>query len=70
MTKQPPSQVKPHLFVPDPDLAPHPKDIETRGVCLTCHLLGEPGDPRHTLPDVPEQALVASRYEHENGDER
>jgi hypothetical protein len=47
------SQVRPHLFVPDPDV---PADVNGRGACAACHCMGEPGDPRHTLPDVPEQA--------------
>lgn len=41
----------PHLFRADPDLTPHPADLEKRGVCLDCHLLGQPGDARHTLPE-------------------
>lgn len=47
------SSLPPHLFVLDPDLG---ADIKGRGVCATCHLPGEAGDARHTLPDVPEQA--------------
>jgi hypothetical protein len=61
VTKPPKSSVRPHLFVVDPD---------TPGCCLNCRLVGEPGDPRHTLPTVPEQAVVAGRYEHEDGGER
>jgi hypothetical protein len=45
--------VKPHLFVPDPDVPP---DVNGVGACSVCHCMGKPGDPRHTLPDVPEQA--------------
>lgn len=55
------SSVRPHLFVVDPDVP---------GCCARCHLPGVAGDQRHTLPDVPEQAVVAGRYEHEDGDER
>ncbi len=55
MTAKPKSSVKPHLFVVDAD---------TPGCCAQCHLPGEAGDPRHTLPVVPEQAVVAGRYEH------
>jgi hypothetical protein len=43
----------PHVFIADPELLPHPRDIEKRGVCVTCHLLGEPGDAHHAMPDVP-----------------
>jgi hypothetical protein len=53
----------PHPFVPDLNLPPHPADLERRGVCARCHLLGRPGDPHHDVPDVPEQAEVARRYE-------
>lgn len=45
----------PHVFVADPDLPPHPADLERRSVCAVCHLLGEPGDTHHTMPDPPEQ---------------
>jgi len=47
--KPPKSQVKPHLFVPDPDV---PADQNGRQVCR-CGLLGEAGDTRHTMPVVP-----------------
>jgi len=48
------SPVKPHLFVPDPDVPP---DVNGVGACSVCHCMGKPGDPRHTLPDAPpEQA--------------
>lgn len=40
----------PHVFVADPDLRPHPADLERRAVCATCHVLGEPGDARHAMP--------------------
>lgn len=53
---------RPHLFTPDPTVPP---DQNGRGACSTCHCMGEPGDTRHALPDVPEQAVVAARYEHE-----
>lgn len=62
--KQPKSPVKPHLFVPDPEVPADPRDPDGRGACSTCHLIGEPGDPRHTLPPAgPEQAAHVRRYE-------
>ncbi len=68
MTAKSKSKVPPHLFQRDPDLPP---DRNGRYVCRAtgCHLVGEPGDAHHTLPDVPEQATVAARYDHEAGDE-
>jgi hypothetical protein len=62
VTAKPKPTGRPHLFVPDPDV---PADHNGRGACVTCHLGGEPGDAHHQLPDVPEQAVVAARYEHE-----
>ena len=44
----------PHVFVADPDLRPHPADLEKRAVCATCHVLGEPGDARHAKPGQPD----------------
>jgi hypothetical protein len=41
----------PHVFVADPELRPHPADLEQRGVCAICHLVGEPGDAHHTVPE-------------------
>lgn len=59
--KPPKSRVKPHLFVPDPDVP---------GCCGRCHLPGVPGDAHHTLPAAgPEQAEHARRYGHEDGGE-
>jgi hypothetical protein len=52
-------------FISDPDLG---VDHRGRHACATCHLIGEPGDARHTLPDVPAQAVVAGRYEHEEAE--
>jgi hypothetical protein len=49
------------VFTADPDVPP---DHRGRRACV-CGLLGEPGDPHHTLPDVPEQAEVRGRYDHE-----
>lgn len=66
MTKPPPSRVKPHVLSLDPDIPP---DLDGRGTCR-CGLLDLPGDPRHTLPTVPAQAEVASRYEHEDEEGR
>lgn len=48
-----------HLFVPD---------LDAPGCCASCHLPGEPGDAHHQLPVVPEQAVVASWYEVEEGE--
>lgn len=56
---KPASKQRGHLWQEDPD-AP--------GCCRRCHLPGEPGDSHHTLPDVPEQAEVAARYEPDGGD--
>lgn len=53
------------LFTPDPAVPP---DHNGRQACARCGLMGEPGDAHHTLPDVPEQAVVASRYEHEEAE--
>jgi hypothetical protein len=46
----PKSKVRPHLFEPDPEL---PADQNGRRVCLRCHLVGEAGDKRHTIPPAP-----------------
>ena len=40
----------PHVFVADPEL---PADLNGRQVCRRCHLLGQPGDAHHAMPDVP-----------------
>lgn len=53
MTAKAKSKVAPHVFAPDPDL-PH-ATLDGRRVCAACHLVGKPGDDRHTMPDVPEQ---------------
>jgi hypothetical protein len=37
------------IFTPDPDV---PADRNGRRTCL-CHLVGEPGDTHHTLPETP-----------------
>ena len=44
------SRVKPHPFIPDPDVPP---DTNGRGACRTCHLIGEAGDAHHALPEAP-----------------
>lgn len=54
--------VPPHVFAADPDL---PADHTGRHICAVCHLLGRTGDAHHTLPDVPEQADHARRYDRE-----
>jgi hypothetical protein len=53
----------PHVFVADPDLAPHPRDLEQRAVCLTCHLVGQPGDAHHTLPEPVQDAQLRAAGE-------
>lgn len=64
MSRPPASRVRPHPFAPDPDIPP---GMDGRGACASCHLIGEPGDARHTMPVVPEQAEVRRRYDHEEG---
>lgn len=44
---KPKTSVRPHLFVVDPSV---PADMDGRGACAVCHLMGKPGDARHTLP--------------------
>jgi hypothetical protein len=58
------SKIPPHPFQRDPDLPP---DQNGRYVCRApgCHLVGEPDDIHHTMPDVPAQAEHHGRYEHE-----
>lgn len=51
----------PHVFVLDPDV---PADHKGRPYCR-CGVPAIDGDKRHTLPDVPEQAEVRARYDHE-----
>jgi hypothetical protein len=41
------SRVKPHLFVPDPDV---PVDQDGRHYCRDCGVAERDGDQRHTLP--------------------
>jgi hypothetical protein len=52
------TRVPPHVFVADPDLPPHPADLEQRSVCATCHLLGAPGDAHHQLPPAVEDGRM------------
>lgn len=56
---RPRSTVAPHPFTADPDLPP---DQNGRHICAACHLVGEPNDPRHTMPDVPAHAEHLRRY--------
>ena len=37
------STVRPHPFIPDPDVPADPRDPDGRGACGSCHLIGEPG---------------------------
>jgi hypothetical protein len=52
MSRSPKSHVRPHALALDPDVPP---DLDGRGTCR-CGLIDIPGDLRHTLPTVPEQA--------------
>lgn len=47
---KPSTGVPPHPFVTDPDVPP---DHLGRGACRApgCHLMGQPGDAHHTMPD-------------------
>lgn len=49
--KPPTPSGKPHPFVADPEV---PADYTGRGACLTCHLIGQPEDAHHALPEPPE----------------
>lgn len=44
MTGKPKPTGRPHRFVPDPDGG---EDLGGRRVCLSCNLLGRPGDAHH-----------------------
>lgn len=66
MVTAPKSRVRPHLFAPGPASE---RDSNGRTACETCHLIGEPGDQRHTLPDAPAWD-VQQRRAGEDGDER
>lgn len=62
------SKPKPRIcgpFVPGP---PGEADHNGLSACQRCNLVGQPGDAHHTLPDVPAQAVVLARYDHEEGD--
>ncbi len=59
MTAKPKSAVRPHLFVPDPDV---PADHNGHRACR-CGLIGQPGDAHHTLPDPPPDARSAAAGE-------
>ena len=48
MTKPKPTG-SPHVFIPDPDVPP---DINGRGACQACHLIGQPEDTHHRMPDL------------------
>lgn len=52
MTRPKPSKVAPHPFAADPDV---PADSRGHQVCR-CGLIGEPGDPHHTMPERPPEA--------------
>lgn len=64
MTSRKPG-VRPHLFVPDPDV---PADHNGRGACATCHLIGKAGDAHHELPDAPAWDVQRARAGEEGGD--
>lgn len=55
---KPKTRVPPHLFVPPP---PDEVDLNGRGACGFCHLVGSPGDAHHTLPDAPAEADAGQR---------
>lgn len=48
MTKPKPTG-NPHPFIPDPDVPP---GMDGRGACATCHLVGQPDDSHHRMPDL------------------
>lgn len=58
----PKSKVRPHLFVADPTVPP---DTNGRGACVTCHLIGQPGDAHHALPDPIDDARQRAAGERE-----
>lgn len=60
------SRPAPHVFVADPDTPGDP--ISGHGVCLTCRLVGRPGDAHHDMPDpVPDaQSAAAGAGERSN----
>jgi hypothetical protein len=58
---KPKTKVTPHVFVADPDVPGDPLSRNARRVCKVCHLLGQPGDTHHTMPDpVPDAASAAA----------
>jgi hypothetical protein len=59
---KPKPTVPPHLPVVDDTVPP---DQHGHRYCRRCQLAIVDGDKRHTMPDVPAQAVVAARYEHE-----
>lgn len=61
---RPKTRVKPHLFQPGPA---DELDTNGRGACQACHLLGEPGDAHHTVPDVEPDARSAAAGERSEG---
>lgn len=62
---KPKTTVRPHLFVPDPDVPP---DTNGLGACAAqgCHLMGKPGDSRHTLPSAPDDVQRRAAGERED----
>jgi hypothetical protein len=66
--KPPRSKVTPHVFQPDPDVPPDPLSRNAREVCRTCHLLGQPGDAHHTMPEPVEDAQSRAAGERSGGD--
>lgn len=51
----------PHPHVVDPDVPADPTDRSGRRACLTCRLVGRPGDAHHAMPDpVPDAASAAA----------
>lgn len=58
------SKVKPHVHVADPAVPADPLDRTGRRVCTVCHLIGRPGDGRHTMPDPVPDAQSAAAGDH------
>jgi hypothetical protein len=60
------SRVHPHVFVSDPEVPP---DHIGRRACAApgCHLMGEPGDAHHTVPELGPDARSAAAGERSEG---
>lgn len=58
MTAKPKPTGRPHPFVRDPDGG---ADVNGRGVCSTCKLLGRPGDAHHDTAQLEADQAEARR---------